>query len=615
MARGRSLLVVSAVLTGLVGGGAPAASAATHEISVSATAFTPAAKTVEKGDTVRWTFTTAGEGIVWDAPATFAASHPGCSATALAKCSVAGDQRSVIFPATGTFTYRSAVDSTRTGTVSVQDKTAPAPVTSFTGSVADARVYLRWAATKPADFARFEVRRFAASATPSRTTGTLVHVGAGFTKTVTGLRNGTAYKFAVWVVDTAGNASAPRSLIRTPWLAPTTLSMTRSKLSVGYGSSLTLTGTLRATNVSGTVYRKSGERVELRRRYFGTTAWATIGARTTDSNGNVSFTFKPTRGAHYGLVHLRTLHFGASASPRSPVSVAVAMSATVTSTFVGTGAPIAATGRVLPAHSGRRIYLQRKTSTGWSNVASSTLGTTGTYSISYAPPSSGGHYLRVYFPSDVDHTGGVRALPKVTATSRTLRSGMTGADVLALQQELVRQKYDVGAVDGRFGYDTLHAVVPFQKVNRMARDGIVGPLVRARMGKPVRARMREVRGAGHVEVDLTKQVIVLGHRGKVVRIVDTSSGNGQLYTVDGQTSRATTPTGRFAFTRKINGLRISRLGELWRPAYFYGGYAIHGSPSVPSQPASHGCLRVTNASQDRNYHRWEIGMPIWIFRT
>ena len=26
--------------------------------------------------------------------------------------------------------------------------------------------------------------------------------------------------------------------------------------------------------------------------------------------------------------------------------------------------------------------------------------------------------------------------------------------------------------------------------------------------------------------------------------------------------------------------------------YFVGGYAIHGNPSVPSFPASHGCVRV-----------------------
>jgi lipoprotein-anchoring transpeptidase ErfK/SrfK len=31
---------------------------------------------------------------------------------------------------------------------------------------------------------------------------------------------------------------------------------------------------------------------------------------------------------------------------------------------------------------------------------------------------------------------------------------------------------------------------------------------------------------------------------------------------------------------------------LWYPMYFLRGFAIHGYPSVPAYPASHGCVRV-----------------------
>ena len=31
---------------------------------------------------------------------------------------------------------------------------------------------------------------------------------------------------------------------------------------------------------------------------------------------------------------------------------------------------------------------------------------------------------------------------------------------------------------------------------------------------------------------------------------------------------------------------------LWYPLYFLRGFAIHGYPSVPAYPASHGCVRV-----------------------
>jgi len=31
---------------------------------------------------------------------------------------------------------------------------------------------------------------------------------------------------------------------------------------------------------------------------------------------------------------------------------------------------------------------------------------------------------------------------------------------------------------------------------------------------------------------------------------------------------------------------------IYYPSYFSGGFAIHGSASVPAYPASHGCVRV-----------------------
>ena len=68
-----------------------------------------------------------------------------------------------------------------------------------------------------------------------------------------------------------------------------------------------------------------------------------------------------------------------------------------------------------------------------------------------------------------------------------------------------------------------------------------------------------------------------------------SSGNGEAYTNEfGSFSNAHTPTGNFKIQRHIRGERISFLGVLWNPWYFTGGYALHGSPSVPAFPASHG---------------------------
>jgi lipoprotein-anchoring transpeptidase ErfK/SrfK len=44
------------------------------------------------------------------------------------------------------------------------------------------------------------------------------------------------------------------------------------------------------------------------------------------------------------------------------------------------------------------------------------------------------------------------------------------------------------------------------------------------------------------------------------------------------------------------------------------GYAIHGSTSVPSYPASHGCVRVTLPAMNRLWSSLRIGMPVHVYR-
>ena len=61
---------------------------------------------------------------------------------------------------------------------------------------------------------------------------------------------------------------------------------------------------------------------------------------------------------------------------------------------------------------------------------------------------------------------------------RTLRRGMSGEDVRALQKQLLALGFDVGkaGADGIFGRGTRAAVVQFQKRAALAADGAVGPM-------------------------------------------------------------------------------------------------------------------------------------------
>lgn len=186
----------------------------------------------------------------------------------------------------------------------------------------------------------------------------------------------------------------------------------------------------------------------------------------------------------------------------------------------------------------------------------------------------------------------------------TVKDGSHGSAVTYLQQRLIALHYDVGSVDGVFGYNTLHAVYAFQKVQGIGVDGVVGPTTWSKLASPYRPKARYYHSSAAVEINLTKRVLYLTKAGAVTRIVDASPGK----------SSTPTPTGNFSITRRIDGWRQSDLGLLWRPYYFYRGYAIHGSTSVPTYSASHGCVRVTIPAMNRLWSRLYIGERVHVYR-
>jgi len=205
--------------------------------------------------------------------------------------------------------------------------------------------------------------------------------------------------------------------------------------------------------------------------------------------------------------------------------------------------------------------------------------------------------------------------PEKPAEPAKLRSGSAGRAVEALQRRLAELGYQVHEVDGQFGSETHHAVVAFQKVNRLDRDGVVGPVTRKALERPRVPGPRSRQAGFHVEADLTLQVVYLVKGGEIQEVLDASSGSGQNYTVDGDVRVAVTPLGSFQIQRKIDAWRKSDLGLLYRPAYFTGGYALHGAPSVPAFPASHGCIRITTAAMDRLFDRLPVGTPMLVYRS
>ena len=74
-----------------------------------------------------------------------------------------------------------------------------------------------------------------------------------------------------------------------------------------------------------------------------------------------------------------------------------------------------------------------------------------------------------------------------------------------------------------------------------------------------------------------------------------------------------TPRGRFAVYRKET-LSWSVPFSVWMPyaSYFHGGFALHAYPSVPTYPASHGCVRVPPVEAPGVYRFAGYGTPVWV---
>lgn len=196
-----------------------------------------------------------------------------------------------------------------------------------------------------------------------------------------------------------------------------------------------------------------------------------------------------------------------------------------------------------------------------------------------------------------------------------LEPGDAGPWVMRLQERLADAGFRPGRVDGVFGKATLGAVYAFQKVNDLERDGVfnVDDWEALNSAQPVELSISEEQ-PDRVEIDLDRQVLYLVLDNQVETVLPISSGNGELYRGrGGSLARARTPEGSYRFNRHINGWRISYLGGLYRPFYFRGGYAIHGSGSVPPFPASHGCVRVEIHDMDYLATQLDIGMPVLIY--
>lgn len=222
------------------------------------------------------------------------------------------------------------------------------------------------------------------------------------------------------------------------------------------------------------------------------------------------------------------------------------------------------------------------------------------------------------------------ATPIVKTTfAQTLAKGAAGDDVKQLQTRLTELGFAPGTIDGQFGSLTQQAVWAYKKLvggttwqeldNSDSKTAVSNDLWQ-QMQDPIAISPRRPQGVGstHVEIYLPLQVLAVFTDDRPVFIAHISSGDltdegipatfCETVTLDTDEygepldppvekavcAEAKTPGGIFRFTRRYEGKRVGPLGGMLNPVYFNYGIAVHGAENVPTEPVSHGCVRIHN---------------------
>jgi peptidoglycan hydrolase-like protein with peptidoglycan-binding domain len=181
------------------------------------------------------------------------------------------------------------------------------------------------------------------------------------------------------------------------------------------------------------------------------------------------------------------------------------------------------------------------------------------------------------------------AVAGISAQQRN--TSLSRAQIKEAEQRLVSLGYWAGRVDGVFDVASRQALIAFQKWEGRPITGKLNAEELEALRTSLAPKPRDP-GYEHVEVDVNRQILMVVGEDGGVKVLPVSTGNDEKFMSDGQESVAYTPRGRFVVYDKSYGWENGQLGSVYYANYITGGVAIHGYETVPTKPASHGCIRI-----------------------
>lgn len=179
---------------------------------------------------------------------------------------------------------------------------------------------------------------------------------------------------------------------------------------------------------------------------------------------------------------------------------------------------------------------------------------------------------------------------------------------------------------GEYDFTTRQAVMAFQKFAGLVATGSVDDETAEAIlhtDRPMSRSEEKGLDADVVEVDLDRQLAFVVRAGVLEWVLNVSTGTGKPYVERSHKNPnivirdvGDTPPGRFRVQKlRPDGWWEGDLGPIYRPIYFRGGIAFHGSAVIPAYPASHGCVRVSTDAMDM---LWDTGLlekwdDVWVY--
>jgi peptidoglycan hydrolase-like protein with peptidoglycan-binding domain len=182
----------------------------------------------------------------------------------------------------------------------------------------------------------------------------------------------------------------------------------------------------------------------------------------------------------------------------------------------------------------------------------------------------------------------------------------SGEATRVLQDRLMQLGFWHSGSDGKYGQTTKQAVMAFQKYLGLNATGEVDQTTADYLTNFTERGHGTADTGDLIEVDKAKQLLFVVRGGKTLWVINASTGSEVAYEEENkkepgkiETGDSITPVGLWKVTRqREEGWWEGDLGEIYRPKYFRGGVAVHGSNNIPNYPASHGCVRVSVTAMD-----------------